>query len=47
MLHSLNIPLWLEMEWTNIVQEEEIILITSISNKYRHTDVNILSALHF
>lgn len=35
------------MEWTNIVQEKEIILIKSLINKYLHTDFNILSALHF
>lgn len=45
--HSLNIPLWVGMEWTNIVQEKEIILIKSLINKYLHTDFNILSALHF
>lgn len=46
MLHSLNTPLWLGMEWTNIVQEE-VILIASVSKKYSNTDVNILSALYF
>lgn len=45
MLHSLNTHLWLGMEWTNIVQEE-VILIASVSRKYSNTDGNILSALH-
>lgn len=41
MPRCLSTPLLLGKEWTNIMKEEEIILVATISNKHDHTDVNI------